>query len=357
MFHVSCRFCFAFLSLLCFLPWTTPIADADEPLRIGVIVPLSGPVSWWGQSISRIAEYARKDVAGGRAVELHIEDDQFSAKSALSAANKLIEQDRVDAILTFSGGPSTAVSEICERKGVPMFGISAVDSYTTGKKSVFRIFMSNSSQMKQFTSEFDRKNLHRMSIATISQESALATRKVLLELNPSRFVTDEELAPDSRDMASIATKLLSKQPEGVVLLVNPPLLSMLSRSLRGQGYQGSIYGGVGTFSPAEIEASQGTLVGTVFPSPDRDKATPLIERYQREFHDVPASDALFAYDAIHFLTSRAADGQLSKNLNESTRFEGILGQYSREGNSLSVEASLWKVVSAHEMARSDSTKP
>ena len=42
-------------------------------------------------------------------VEFLFEDDEFQAKNAVTAAEKLINQDRVEALITFSRAPSAAV--------------------------------------------------------------------------------------------------------------------------------------------------------------------------------------------------------------------------------------------------------
>jgi branched-chain amino acid transport system substrate-binding protein len=76
---------------------TAAIAPAQqgEPVKIGVIQPLSGPVAASGNYIRMGAEIARDWVNArggvlGRQVQLVIEDNKSDPKEAASAAEKLI---------------------------------------------------------------------------------------------------------------------------------------------------------------------------------------------------------------------------------------------------------------------------
>ena len=318
----------------------------SRPRKIGLIAALTGPTAWWGQSIARLAEYARKDAEGGEAVTVVVEDDAFSPKQAVAAAEKLIDQDHVSAILTFGGGSSTAVAAVCERRKVPMLGISVTDSYVRGRHFVSRIFMSNDSQTQVFLDTIRARGFTKIAVATLAQESMLAARQAFREKNSANIVADEEFLPDQTDMKSAATKLLAKNPDALVLFINPPLVSTLTRALREQGFTGTFLGGVGVYSPGNVEASANALIGTIFPSPDRRRAASILERYEAEFHDLPASDSLFAYDALTLLVKAMKSKDAATWLTELDTFDGIAGRYTNRDHSLSVEGAAWKIAGA-----------
>ena len=73
---------------------------AAEPLKLGLLAPLSGSVPTFGQSTKEGAELAVKEWNAkggvlGRQIELIVEDSQCEADPAVNAANKLIDQDGV----------------------------------------------------------------------------------------------------------------------------------------------------------------------------------------------------------------------------------------------------------------------
>ncbi len=81
------------------------------PIKIGVLVPLTGEAASWGQNLLAGAELAQKEIndAGGingREIKLITEDDQCKAATGVSAINKLISVDKVSVIV---GPPCSSV--------------------------------------------------------------------------------------------------------------------------------------------------------------------------------------------------------------------------------------------------------
>ena len=74
------------------------LGHAQEPIRIGMISPLTGAFAQVGKDMVVGMEVYLEEIGGqvaGRKIELIVEDDQGDPKSALTKARKLVEQDRV----------------------------------------------------------------------------------------------------------------------------------------------------------------------------------------------------------------------------------------------------------------------
>lgn len=68
-------------------------------VSIGVITDLSGPVAYWGESTTLGANLAKQElVKDGYKVDVTFEDYQLQAQQALTAATKLVTQNKVNAI-------------------------------------------------------------------------------------------------------------------------------------------------------------------------------------------------------------------------------------------------------------------
>lgn len=77
-------------------------AAVAEPVKVGMIVTLSGPPGALGKQIVDGFQLAMSDLGGrlgGREAELLIEDDELKPEVALSKANALIERDAVDFVV------------------------------------------------------------------------------------------------------------------------------------------------------------------------------------------------------------------------------------------------------------------
>src|SRR5499433_182509 len=124
-----------------------PAGDAQAPIKIGVIQPLSGPVAASGNYVRMGAEIARDWInarggVNGRKIELVIEDNKSDPKEAASAAEKLIVRDKVPAIMGAWGSSMTlAAMPKLQEYGVPMVVETSSASTITkrGNPWIFRI--------------------------------------------------------------------------------------------------------------------------------------------------------------------------------------------------------------------------
>lgn len=98
----------------------------DSPIKIGVILSYTGPFGLYGKPMEAVlrARFAKDgDKAGGRPVQLVFEDDATDANTAVSKATKLIEQDKVAAVVCCVGGAATlAVGPVLAERKVPQLG-------------------------------------------------------------------------------------------------------------------------------------------------------------------------------------------------------------------------------------------
>lgn len=97
--------------------------DNENPIKIGAIISLTGPLSSYGieyENGLRMAEEKINNEGGinGRPIELIIEDDGGDAKNAVSAASKLINIDGVKYLITAFSSPSQAVAPIAQENKV-----------------------------------------------------------------------------------------------------------------------------------------------------------------------------------------------------------------------------------------------
>jgi branched-chain amino acid transport system substrate-binding protein len=123
-------------------------AHAADPIKIGVVTPLSGTYAGIGQQVKWGLELATKEVnaAGGimgRQVELSFEDEEANPSVAVQKAEKLFEVGKVDFLTgTVNSGATLAVGQVAERANKLLATtVSFADSITGDKCSpnVFRV--------------------------------------------------------------------------------------------------------------------------------------------------------------------------------------------------------------------------
>jgi branched-chain amino acid transport system substrate-binding protein len=124
----------AFATVASLLPAVT--FAQSQPIRLGALVPLTGAGGAYGVPMAKVAKAVVDDVnAGGgingRKIELTVEDDQTSPEAAVRAARKLIDIDKVVAIMgTWSSAVTTAVAPLCWESKTFLTTTSGADSIT-----------------------------------------------------------------------------------------------------------------------------------------------------------------------------------------------------------------------------------
>lgn len=106
------------------------------PIRLGTLTPLTGAGGQFGPSMANVAKAIADEVnaAGGllgRQIQIISEDDQTNPEAGVRAARKLIDVDRVNAIMgTWASSVTTAVAPLAWENRVFLTTVSGADSIT-----------------------------------------------------------------------------------------------------------------------------------------------------------------------------------------------------------------------------------
>ena len=122
--------------------------QAQEPIKIGVVTPLSGTYAPIGQQVRWGLELATKEVNGqggisGRQVQLLFEDSEANPAVATQKAEKLFQVEKVDFLTgTVNSGATLAVGQVAERNDRLIATTVSFSDAITGDKcspNVFRV--------------------------------------------------------------------------------------------------------------------------------------------------------------------------------------------------------------------------
>jgi branched-chain amino acid transport system substrate-binding protein len=199
-------------------PIPTETAIVTEPIKVGFIGPLTGDVSSIGTVNKAAAEIAVEEVnaAGGingRPLEMIYEDGQCNAKTATNAANKLINMDRVSAIIGgFCSTETAAFGPMAMQNKVVAFSYgSSAPSLSQLGQYFFRSYPSDAFQGK-FAAEYAYNTMGARRVAIVYHISEWGTGiKTVFE---SRFtalggevILSEGTPQESRDYRTIMSKV------------------------------------------------------------------------------------------------------------------------------------------------------
>jgi len=109
--------------LLLILTLVTSCApQQQEQLKVGVIIPLTGPAAIWGQNIKNGIELSNQDLkTKGIDIKIIYEDSQASPTIGLTAYNKLKSIDNVDVLIVAVSRVSVPIIPLADKDQIPMF--------------------------------------------------------------------------------------------------------------------------------------------------------------------------------------------------------------------------------------------
>lgn len=108
--------------ILILSPSFTIAENINNKLRLGFVVPLSGPLAFFGKDLVRsvdMAIEAKPEIKNN--IEILWEDSAYDSKQAISAFNKLVSSDKVDIVYSFGGPMLSALAPVAESKQIPFF--------------------------------------------------------------------------------------------------------------------------------------------------------------------------------------------------------------------------------------------
>lgn len=291
--------------------------SADDPIVIGISLPLTGDFSEPGKGVQRGYEAWAKvvnDKGGllGRQVELKILDDQSSADRVVADYEQLIGRDNVDLVFgPFSTRlvvPSARVAEEYGMLYVEPAG-AAPEIFEQGFKNLFYAAPAVANDHYNYLAEYilalpaDQRP-QTAAYAAMDDPFAQGTAyglKAKLEAGGVRTVVDEVYPPNTTDFNSIAAKIASSRADMVVGGTQYQDAVNLIVALQQLNYQPKLAAfSTAPTNPEFSKAIGAKTEGILAPTGYTEKATypsnvEFVQAYTAQFGNPPGEDEANAY--------------------------------------------------------------
>lgn len=280
-----------------------PSNAAEQPIRIGTILSLTGPASFLGEPARKTMELevARVNAAGGllgRQIEMVLYDDGGAPDKAASLVKRLIENDNVDILIGASTTATTmAALPLAEKARVPFISnAGAIVIVNPVRKWVFKI--PHTDRMAAEKDFVDMKARGFTKVALLSEDSAFGKsgREQVLAVAPSygiQVLADETYGAKDADITPQLTKIRSN-PDVQALIIwglgQGP--AVVSRNYRQLDMKLPTYHSHGVASKDFIIMAKEAAEGMRIPAatavvadkiPDADRQAPVVKDYQKRF--------------------------------------------------------------------------
>lgn len=329
---------------------------AEEPMRIGSILSVTGPAAILGEDMKAGLELAMDEfnAAGGRKVEWTYYDAESQTQKGISATRRLISQDKVDMILSGGNmsGIALAMAPIANSAKVPFIsseGALAIVTPVAERQYVFKATVDDGDVLERIADYLAKKNIKKVALLADTSgfgQGAVTQMKIV---GPRRGldVTYESFAPSDTDMMPQLTRIRDSgaeaiiawtvTPAGVVFLKQAMQLGLDNRTLiHSYGFVSADYMKLaGEAAKPLLLASLKLPVGDQLP--DKDPLKPgilkLMKDYEARFKRPPSIYAAESYDAA--LLAREAlkkvggdPAKIPQGMEQIKNFPGISGVFT-----------------------------
>lgn len=337
---MSIRICLA-AALLWVLPASAVLAQ-KEPVSVGAVFAVTGGASFLGEpqrnTVRMIEEWV--NAAGGvrgRPLKVVVEDTKSEEGQAVLAVRKLLEKDKVIAVIGPSTtGESMAVVPILQRAETPLISCAAALSIVTPKeeldrilasptfamprkqnKWVFKTAQTDTSAVETIYDHLKKKGITRVALMTVTAGFGDFGRQELKRVAPGygiEIVADERYGPRDSDMSAQLTKIKGTNAQAVInWSVGPPQV-IVTKNWKQLAMAIPLYQSHGFGSKRNIELAGGSAEGVLCPlgrlavaekveAGHPQKA--VVEKYKREYEKRFKTDVSsfggYAWDALYLV--------------------------------------------------------
>lgn len=199
------------------------------PIRVGALNPITGSGGPYGSGMQKMIVAVAEAInaaggAAGRRIEVFAEDTQTNPQPAVLAAKKLIEANKVQAILgTFASGVSLAVLPLCNDAGIPLFHCSGAPALSTppvnAKGLGFRFQATNERFGRAFAEICAREGFKRPATMAFNNASGIGNTegfKKAWEARGGKVLENVVYEPNQSSYRSELMKVLASKPDVIV---------------------------------------------------------------------------------------------------------------------------------------------
>jgi len=307
----------------------------------------------------------------GRKVKVEFYDDGGKPEQAVQACEKLRANKDVLAIIgpTLSG-PSLAISDICQKAGIPLVSCAASIKIVSPVKSyVFKTAQSDTHAVSKVIDMMKRKKIKTVGFIHDANAFGASGRDEWKALSPKsgiKTVAVESFNTSDTDMTSQLTSIRKANPDAIVCWGTNPGPAIVAKNASRLGLKQPIYMSHGIANQEFINLAQRAAEGILFPAgkllvaneiPKTDPQRNVLLAYSSGFtkaYKKPANTfGGHAYDAFMLVTRAIGKvgpdrAKIRKEIENTKAFVGVSGVFNfsaRDHNGLTKQAFAPVVIS------------
>ena len=334
---------------LCALLSASPVS---AQIKIGSVLSVTGPASFLGDPEKKtleiyVDEINAKGGVNGQKLQLIVYDDAANADTARTFATRLVEEDKVVAVVGGSTTGSTlAMIPVFEEAQIPFISLAgAVQIIEPVRKWVFKTPHTDRMACEKIFADLKSRNLTNIALISGTDAFGKSMRDQCVAVASKAgitIVTEETYGPRDSDMTPQLTNIKNKA--GVQAVVNPGFgqgPAIVTRNYKQLAITLPLYQSHGVASKQFIELAGPAAEGVRLPAaailiadklPANDPQKPVVVNYTKTYQDrtkqAVSTFGGHAYDGLMILVQameRAKSTDPAKVRDEIEKTKGFVG--------------------------------
>ncbi len=263
-----------------------------KKFEIGLILPLSGGLSEYGEATKNGIEMALKEKPElFTNINLHFEDSAWESKKAISAFNKLAIKDKASLIYTWGNPTGEAVAVLSERYKLPLLVMGSDPKITKDKNFIIRTICTSEQFAKKLADYINTKDYKKLGFIvaenTYVQGLFIGLKKYL---NPSKQISIiDNYNISDQDFRTTVSKIKNSDFDALGVFLISGQISSFYRQLQEQKVSLPSFGTDFFESKTEINFSNGGMNGAVY------SHTGISDKFKNTYINKYGNDLQIAY--------------------------------------------------------------
>jgi branched-chain amino acid transport system substrate-binding protein len=329
-----------FLSAILLAAWVSFPAAAQQPVKIGAILPMTGGAASYGEWMRNGMNIAIDEInqKSPNSLTVVFEDSKSNAKDAVAAMNKLISADKVQAVMTTLTGVTNALAPIAEQNKIVLTTSATLPGITEQSQYLFRNATNLSSEINKLV-QFSSGKYKKAAVLWANLEWAKWGKDAFsagFKKGGGEIVEDQSFPADATDLRAQLTRLRASNPD-VVLVLAYKTTGLALKQARELGIKAQFIGTLDFELPEVLEIGREAADGTIYTKAIFDPANPeskamrtYAEEYKKRYGQNPEVYSATMYDMLHMLAeaaSKAKDSEgIRSNLLAIKNYPGASGE-------------------------------
>lgn len=326
--------------------------EASAQIKIGSVLSVSGPASFLGDPEKKtleiyVDEINAKGGVNGQKLQLVVYDDAGNADNARTFATRLVEEDKIVAMVGGSTTGSTlAMIPVFEEAKIPFISLAgAIQIIQPVRSWVFKTPHTDKMACEKIFADLKSRNLTTIAMISGTDAFGKSMRDQCVAVAPSAGITiaiEESYGPRDSDMTPQLTNIRNKA--GVQAVVNPGFgqgPAIVTRNYRQLGIALPLYQSHGVASKQFIDLAGPAAEGVRLPAaalliadklaandPQKSVVVNYTKTYQQKTGQAVSTFGGHAYDGLMILVEamqRAKSAEPAKVRAEIEKTKGYVG--------------------------------